>query len=449
VISNTVYPSEGAYDAARRRILECVLHHEYDVTLVDSPPGAGKTSLVEDVAVTAAQYCNWRVGIVTPRVKQAYDLVRRIILGHVPTPTMLLHASQDAPPRDVIATGVSVLNRANQLPAGAGVVVSTAAKLRFSVPDLSARAFDLLICDEAYQLPWWQMAPLAHLARCLLLVGDPGQLPPLVRADIARFEAASSKVHWPAPRELLRLHPQLSPVQLPLTFRLPQDSVDLVQPSFYPDLPFVSAAQPEDRRIRFAASGMATPIDRALDLISTGASIVGILLPARTAGVDEVDEDVAALAAEVIDRLLTRGAEWIGRRVLAPADIGYVDAHVASNAAVERGLRRRGISTEVWATTPEIWQGLERPVMVMKHPLSGTGRFDRFSLEPGRLCVMTSRHQAACVIVGRDGVDAALAKHQHNCAERPSGAEDAEWTGWRAHDVFWSELEQKGRLVRA
>jgi AAA domain len=443
------YSAKDLDDAARRRVLECVLHHDYEVTLVDSPPGAGKTTLVEDVAVTAAHHCNWRVAVVTPRVEQAYDLVRRVIFGHVPTPAILLHASQYAPSQDVVATGVVVLNHANQLPAGRGVVVGTAAKFLFSTPVLSARAFDLLICDEAYQLPWGQMSPLVHLARRLLLVGDPGQLPPLVRGDIARFEAAASKVHWPAPKELLRLHPQLPVIQLPLTFRLPQDSVDFVQPSFYSDLPFVSAARPKDRRIRFAAGGMATPIDRALDLISTGASIVGILLPERTAGVDEVDEDVASLAAEVVDRLLTRRVEWIGRRVLAAADIGYVDAHVASNAAVERSLRRRGISTEVLATTPEIWQGLERPVMVMKHPLSGTGRFDRFSLEPGRLCVMTSRHQTACVIVGRDGVDRALAKHQHNCAERPSGAEDAEWTGWRAHDVFWSELEQKGRLVRA
>ena len=133
---------------------------------------------------------------------------------------------------------------------------------------------------------------------------------------------------------------------------------------------------------RSERNGKSNRLER-LDLISTGATIVGILPPARTAGVDEVDEDVAALASEVIDRLLTRKAEWIGRERRAPADIGYVDAHAASNAAVERSLRRRRISTEVLATTPEIWQGLERPVMVMKHPLSGTGRLDRFSLEPG------------------------------------------------------------------
>jgi hypothetical protein len=237
-------------------------------------------------------------------------------------------------------------------------------------------------------------------------------------------------------------------IALPATFRLPQDTVDFVQPAFYPQLGFVSGAAPGSRRLGYANMGMNTPVDRVLDLLAGGASMVGILLPARRIEAEDVDEEVAELAAEVLGRLLDRGVEWVGQGRLQASDLGYVDAHVASNAAVQRQLRRRNIGPELWATTPEIWQGLQRRMMVMKHTLSGIRRFEAFSLEPGRLCVMSSRHQLGCIIIGRDGVGAALDEHQHDCAQRPSGSADAAWDGWRAHRTLWSKLETSDRLVR-
>ncbi len=98
--------------------------------------------------------------------------------------------------------------------------------------------------------------------------------------------------------------------------------------------------------------------------------------------------------------------------------------------------------------TPEIWQGLQRPVMVVKHPLSGKGRLERFGLEPGRWCVMLSRHQLGCVIVGRDGIGDALEQHRHGIGDRPLRADNSEWTARQAHARLWSELERMGRLIR-
>ena len=124
----------------------------------------------------------------------------------------------------------------------------------------------------------------------------------------------------------------------------------------------------------------------------------------------------------------------MGGTRLCPGDIGCADAHVASNAAVARNLRTLGLSSEdVIAETPEQWQGLQRALMVVKHPLSGKQRLEPFSLDPGRWCVMLSRHQAGCVIVARDGIDGTLRDHQHDCANRPMQAIDLEWIGWKAH----------------
>lgn len=435
-------------DDARRRILNAVLQERHPAVLVDSPPGAGKTNLVEAVVATAVAHEGLRVAVLTPRVEQANDLARRIRNDYQPFETVLLHSEERAPPADVMAAGVSALTKADRLPTGPSLVIATAKKMQMAVTKLEDGRFDLIVFDEAYQLPWKEMAPILQLGRRVLLVGDPGQLPPLVRADVARFEGAASKVHWAAPRELLRLHPDLPRIPLPATFRLPQDTVDFVQPAFYPELPFVSGAAELERKVSFATAGMNGPIDRALDQLAGGATMVGLLLPERRIEAEDVDEELAELAADVLARLLERGVQWDGRGPLAGSDLGYVDAHVASNAAVERRLRRRGIGSDTWTTTPEIWQGLQRPIMVMKHTLSGVRRFDGFSLEPGRLCVMSSRHQLGCIIVGRDGVGRALEDHQHDCAQRPSGAEDLAWSGWRAHRTLWSMLEDKGRLVR-
>jgi hypothetical protein len=130
--------------------------------------------------------------------------------------------------------------------------------------------------------------------------------------------------------------------------------------------------------------------------------------------------------------------------------VGCVDAHVASGAAVRHQRQRRGLSADdVMVDTPEIWQGLEREVIVVKHPLSGRRRLSAFTLEPGRFCVALSRHKVGCVIITRDGVGEALDAHSHNCADRALGSENAEWNGWRAHQRLWSELASRGRLVRS
>jgi hypothetical protein len=437
-------------DTAIARVIDLVLHEGHAVVAVDSPPGAGKTRLVESVTAIAVERLGLRVAVVTPRLDQSHDLLRRLSLHFAATPIQVLQSEERELPADLTANAriAAPVSHVRDLVGGPGVVVGVAAKFVISVPAFRSPDFDLLICDEAYQLAYKDFAPLFHIAEQILLVGDPGQLAPLIRVETARFEAAPCKVHWATPREVRRRFLDVPVVRLPLTMRLPQDTVELIGPSFYPDLPFASAASATDRRVRFASLGMNTAVDRALDMVTGGATIVGILLPARDLP-DEIDAEVADLEAEVVSRVLERAAHWRGDTALTASDIGCLDAHVASGAAVRHSLRRRGISTdEVKVDTPEVWQGGERPITVVKHPLGGRSRLDAFGLEPGRWCVMLSRHQAACVIVGRDGVGELLDRHEHDCAARPMGADNTEWRGWRAHHHIWTELERQGRIVR-
>jgi len=223
---------------------------------------------------------------------------------------------------------------------------------------------------------------------------------------------------------------------------------DRRRPSFYPGLPFGAGVPDEERRLGLRAAGVGTPIDRALDLLADGASVVGIMAPEKPVGQGEVDDEIAAIMAQVCRRALDRGAEWEGERRIGPADIGCADAHVASGAAARRQLLDEGMPEDLVVETPEIWQGRQRPLMVVKHTLSGLLRVDPFALEPGRTCVMLSRHQVGCVIVGRDGVGEALDRYQHDSGARPSGAEDLTWSGWQAQATLWDRLERSGRLIR-
>lgn len=439
--------AKAAADAAKKLVLEAVLIDGQPAVIVASPPGAGKTTLIEAVAATAVHAEGLRVCVAAPRVEQTVDFIRRFARDYVATPIYLLHSARRPPPPDLAQLGVQFFTDAAMLPTGPGLTIATAKKLAVSGINMSGK-FDLLIVDEAYQLPWKEMMPLCDTATRLLLVGDPGQLLPIVRVDPARFEAAPNKVHWPAPRELLRLHPALRQINLPATWRFPQDTVDFVQPAFYPSLPFVSGAPPEERALTFDAKGLGDPIDQALDMLEQGRSIVALLLPERAMEAEDVDEELSEFAASVAQRVLQRGATGPDGQPLADADIGYVDAHVASNASVQRSLRRVGI-TGTQATTPEIWQGRQRPLMIAKHTLSSAKSLDTFSLEPGRLCVMTSRHELGCIVIGRAGIGKALDEHRHNCADWPSGAESLEWIGWNANKRFWDGLEGAGRVINA
>jgi len=126
---------------------------------------------------------------------------------------------------------------------------------------------------------------------------------------------------------VLHLHPQVPVFKLPASRRLVADTVAVVQPAFYPTLPFTSAALAGDRRVRFNALGLRNPIDSALDMIAAGKSIVALVVPGSPPSASECDPDVERLAAATVQRLLQRQPEWIGQRALDQTDIGVADAH--------------------------------------------------------------------------------------------------------------------------
>ncbi|MEO8287113.1 MAG: AAA domain-containing protein [Chloroflexota bacterium] len=439
-------------DNVTRQVLDAVVRAGEPLLIVSAPPGAGKTWLIETLTGVLV-YCGLRVGVITPRVSQLDALLERL-LANFPAlaPIQVLQSAQrPMPPALAKHPGrVSVTTDAGSLHRGCGVVLSTAAKLFDTMGSGSlAGEFDVLICDEAWQIGYNNMAPMLGAARQTVLIGDPGQLPPLVRVPTARFDAAPVRVHRPAPETLLERYPGATHIRLPYSRRLTQGAVDLIQPSFYPALPFRAATEPYERRLALSGRSTRSAVDRAIDHLGEGASIVGLVLPRKASGwAGGVDEEMAGVEAAVVRRLLDRKARSAGNRIMEE-DIGCINSRVNEGATLRKHLRARGISTErVRTDTAESWQGLERKAIVTRHPASGLTKLSAFDLETGRFCVMLSRSSVCTILTYREGLEDALAEHSHDCGARELGVEDSDFRSWSTHVALLTALENSGHVIR-
>jgi hypothetical protein len=150
----------------------------------------------------------------------------------------------------------------------------------------------------------------------------------------------------------------------------------------------------------------------------------------------------------VAERMVVRGIAPAGGVPFATGDIGIVDPHVASGEAVRREFEARQVlGGSPLVGTPEVCQGLERCLMIVRHPLSGPDPASAFSLDPGRSCVALSRHQFGCVIVTRAGVEHALQTALPASGDRPLGSPDRGWEGLQFHRHIWKQLRRQGRIV--
>jgi hypothetical protein len=200
-----------------------------------------------------------------------------------------------------------------------------------------------------------------------------------------------------------------------------------------------------ERRLVTAAAG-GTNLDQVIQLSERGASVVQIELPPLVTG--EVDEQLADSIVQLITRLLARGASIIeadGERVLRPNMIGVACAHTSQvNAVRERLPQQCG---DVLVETAHRFQGLEREIMLVHHPLSGRADADTFHLDAGILCVMMSRHRVACFMFARAGIADLLHRHAPT-GDRVLGSDrDEEFEGWRSHRSILEGLRREDRVI--
>jgi hypothetical protein len=372
-------------------------------------------------------------------------MVRRIAL-RVPTHTVafvpakgrnLPPATADMPNvREVLASA------ADHYP----IVVGTLDKLgdAYARGDLPG-GFDFLVIDEAYQAHSAHYYSVAGLADRHLLVGDPGQLEPFTTMeDGDRWRGLPEDPVQTAVAVVRANHPSVTVLRLPITRRLPASAVPVVS-AFYPNHRFGAWALPGTRTMALlpaVASGRAALLDIALDR-AAASGWAYLRLPASP--VLTADPATVEVIGDLADRLIARSPMVVDEhshphpRPLEQSRVAVAVSHNDQKDAIRSALDNLGL-TQVRVDTANKLQGLEFDVVVAWHPLAGLPHPDGFHLDPGRLCVMLTRHRHACIIVGRVG-DVDIMESAPPPADAWLGYESSpEIDGWFCHRIVFDQL---------
>ncbi len=424
--------------------------------VVDSPPGAGKSALVVRAARTLGGAAE-PVMLIAQTNEQVDDLVDRLASagpgaarpseprGATGAAIGRLSAQDYVPTARVRRTGVIVSTDVADL-GGCAVVAGTAAK--WATVRRGTWSCAWAVVDEAYQMRSDMLLRIAGQFDRALFVGDPGQLDPFATVDIDRWAGLTWDPMQSAVEVLLRHNPDVVVRRLPVSWRLPPSAVPVVAEAFYPFGGFAAGSGPGDRRLTFSSSSLwrGEPADAALSLAAeTGWALYE--LPARhTVRTDsEAVQACAALAARLLQRGCVAYSEaHPGGRPAGADRIAIGTAHRDQARAIRNALGPALAAVTV--DTANRLQGREFDVMIVLHPLSGRVDATAFHLEAGRLCVLTSRHRHACIVVARAGIPELLDAypstepvHLNVPAKFPDG--------WEANQAVIAHLAE--RRVRA
>lgn len=353
--------------------------------LVPSPPGAGKTRLVALLAAALSERAQMRVGIAAQTRQQAVEIARRV--GTLTDRAKLVWKANTPPPdsgNTPAVSGGKVRFPAN----GGGVLIGTTAGWLYRDP--KALACDVLLVDEAWQATYADLGALGAFAGQVVAVGDPGQISPVVTGETRRWQTRDTGPHLPAPEALMAAHGDaVATIPLRHTWRLGPETTALIQPAFYPALPFTSKRPPEHI---------------ALD----GTTLTEITHRTVTATAGHGDPTLTRACADRTRTLLRDGelTDHSGTRPLVDTDLAVVCPHVSQAAAVRAQLADR---PDVLVGTANQLQGLERAAVVALHPFAGYRDASAFTADTGRACVMLTRHRSHLTVITDTATPAVLA----------------------------------------
>lgn len=424
----------SAADEVVAAVLADLVSERHRGVVVDSPPGAGKSTLVVRAARELAT--TDRVMIIAQTNEQVDDLIERLAAADPRLRIGRLSATDYRPaPRIADLRSVQIAAKVADLEHPA-VTIGTAAKWA----TVSDGSWPWAIVDEAYQMRSDALLRVAARFERALFVGDPGQLDPFSTVETGRWTGLTWDPMQSAVAVLLRHNPELPVHRLPVSWRLPPSAASVVSQAFYPDAPFVAGSQIGDRRLILAstaASASASVLDHALDTAAqTGWG--SLTLPAKHTA--RTDAEAVAACAELAGRLIERKATAVCERETAPVTgrrIAIGTAHRDQAAAVRAALPAH--AAEVTVDTANRLQGREYDVTIVLHPLSGRRDATAFHLEAGRLCVLTSRHRQACVVVARAGI-AELLDAYPSREPVPLDMAIRFPDGWEAHHALLARL---------
>lgn len=359
------------------------------ITIVKSPPGAGKTTLIVELVTylldSLGQDCDVRVATFTNN--QGTDVAARLARS--------LGADSQGRPR-VEASSSKIGLSPNVGAAGHDLAESSVRVSTIAALGMSQSPCDILIIDEAYQITHNDFVTAADGAAQVVLVGDSGQIGPVVtfRTETWRTMAAAPQVPCPV---ALEGRADVTVVHLPSTYRLGPASAHVIGGLY--DFPFASR-RPERHLVGHEGE----------------ARILQVPVTSTEFDLEVMSTVVDAAQAYIGSELVEPGAT----RTLAATDVAIVASRTAQISAIESILAARGVEG-VSVGTADRLQGGQWHAVVAIDPLLA-GRFTEHAASSGRLCVMASRHMTHLTWV-HDGQWAAALEQVADAEEAGRGAE--------------------------
>ncbi len=372
-------------DRKAQLLSDFIFDSEGTSLILQGPPGSGKTTCAADVIATlVVSGCN--VGVCA-NSHLAIDnlLVKTSEIARARDWPMSIAKFQSKTTREeremFSANQIQVINNNtfHRLHDVYGGTVFALSHPRFE------GLLDLLVIDEASQVPLANLLSMARCTRNLLLVGDQQQLPQPVVAEHPGKSGLSCLSFATAGEEVI---PDTKGLFLNTSWRMTPDLCGLVSGTFYQDR---LRSHPGNRVNRILWDGPAS----------------GLFFQA----VDHTDSNVYSTAeADAIAELTTRllGSTFIrnvnGTEQSAP--VSWEDIAVMAPFNAQVSLLERMLGDKARVGTVDRFQGQEAPIAIYSITSSSllSPRALEFALNANRVNVAISRAQCLAIVVGSPAI---------------------------------------------
>lgn len=473
---NNIQTAEMTNAQTRVAVRDFVSKSPEKIVVVSAAPGAGKSTALLSLAHELLELPGvQRVAIAAQTNNQANDLGIKYADKFESNKVYRFASSLTKKPEDYTGNWVTSSREIEEQKDC--VLIATAAKWGQAVASAPDFRVDYVLVDEAFQMTWSTFVQVSCLGPNYVLIGDAGQIPPVVPVDASRWDTSRFPPHWPAPETVRSISEVLGEdkfleKKLEYCWRLPAESIPYIEP-FYErfNLGVKAVAAKEDRLLHIDSSALPkSKLGEAVDLFRDGRPI--LLTVADEERGDPIDADLkvalqvrdflsALLAAQPKYEMKDARPEDQGQHELMLSDIAICSTKRAMNALIENTIQEVILNyreTKVKSKdeskpnfglrvdTPERLQGLEFKVFLAVHPLSNARKPNSFDLETGRLCVMASRHQIALAMFSREHILHTLEIELPNSTQAP-GLADSAGLGHRLHKQFIDALKQDNRVL--
>lgn len=443
------------------------------VAIITAAPGSGKSTSLLNIAIKLLEQDGvQRIAIAAQTNNQATDLAIKLadLLEKANKPAdMAIRFASELLTRPKDFKGRWVTKTDQVQPAKDAIVISTASKWGQAIAKDASFRTDFVLVDEAYQMAWATFMQVSCLGARFILIGDEGQIDPVVPVDASRWDVATFPPQWPAPKVLQSLGvstygEDYLRKELEYCWRLPYESIEFIEP-FYERLGLhvKPVAQAGDRSLTFGQAPQGEHA-KVLNMMADGAPTLVTLPSAEVGSPLDADLAVAKAIAQTLHALLVSQPSYqrkdkkeTSATSLKLSDIAICSTKRAMNSLIENeiqsvikqfpsagtaALPNYGLRVD----TPERLQGLEFKVVLVVHPLSTALRPTEFDLATGRLCVMASRHEVALAIFSREHILTTLDCQLPQATQSPSLA-DAAGEGHKIHREFIGKLRAANRVI--